>query len=175
MKWHNFSLLFLNKVITLLYTNDYGFREALRSDPGQTCFINYQDWITWDAKFRKLNMKCNCRCRWNVHLFCEPQPLFAMIFVIISGKYTEIISYVHMYATIAFTSCTEPHPLIDFCCRIPRVLPLQYSKEYYYAKHVEQTYSLHKATSAFMGHVPVSASLQIWLTTLTDPSRYLFV
>jgi len=37
---------------------------------------------------------------------------------------------------------------------------------------MQQTYSLHEATSTYTSHVFVSASL--WVATPTNPSRYLF-
>ena len=76
------------------------------------------------------------------------------------------------YGIIALYSCTEPRPLIHCCCRTPRVLPLQYTMEYYSTNNMQQTYSLHKATSTFRSHVPVFASLQE--AAPTDPSRYQF-
>jgi len=63
-----------------------------------------------------------------------------------------------------FTVCTESHPLIHCCWKTPRVLSLQYAREYF----LQQTYSLHKSTSTFTNHIPVLANLQ---TTL--PLRYL--
>ena len=38
--------------------------------------------------------------------------------------------------------------------------------------HMQQTYSLHEATSTYTSHVLVSASL--WVATPTNPSRYVF-
>ena len=71
-----------------------------------------------------------------------------------------------------FIPYTEPCPLIHCRCRTPRVLPLQYTMEYYSTNNMQQTYSLHKATSTFRSHVPVFASLQE--AAPTDPSRYQF-
>jgi len=41
---------------------------------------------------------------------------------------------------------SHAHALIDYCCRDPGMLPLQYASYYCCEKHVNQTYTLHKAT-----------------------------
>ena len=60
-----------------------------------------------------------------------------------------------------FTACTKQHSLIHCCCRTSKVLPLLHAREYYSTKYMQQAYSLHKTTSTFTSHAPVSASLQI--------------
>ena len=85
---------------------------------------------------------------------------------------TSLISCAYIQQ-LPFIAYTEPRPSIYCCCcRTPRVLLLQYTMEYYSTNNMQQTYSLHKATSTFRSHVPTLASLQE--AAPTDPSRYQF-
>jgi len=72
-----------------------------------------------------------------------------------------LISLVRMLQ-LSFKACSEPCPLLLqelYHCSVPRNI------------HVQQTYSLHEATSTYTSHVFVSTSLR--LATPTNPSKYL--
>ena len=70
---------------------------------------------------------------------------------------THVCTYVCNNCHLQFAQSHTHHLLLQDS----RVLPLQCAREYYPAKHMQQTYSLHEATFTFTSHIPVCASLQI--------------
>ena len=106
--------------------------------------------------------KCNNKCHCNVR-FCEPHPFFVVVFV--GCKYTKSHT---MYAAIY--SLDRAMPINPLLLQDSKSATLAW--KYYFAKYMQQTYSLYEPTSTFINHIPVPASL--WVAAPTDLSRYLF-
>ena len=129
------------------------------------------DWITWDAKYMEAQWRMLPECS-----FSWATPSFVMIFVgfqcIKNHTPYFVCAFVCNNRCLSFfyilTACSEPHPLIFCCCSTSRVLPLQFSREYYSSIYVQLTYSLHEANSTFVSHVWTKC---LWVATSTNPSK----
>ena len=122
-------------------------------------------------KYRIWKHKGGCPLQ---HLFFMSYAHFSQrsLFAASVQKATPLILHVHILCMqqSLFTACTEPHPLIYYCCKTPRLLPLQYKREPYSTKLIKQTSSLHKSTFTFTNRFPVPLSLQV-----ATPTNFLFV
>ena len=119
-----------------------------RSDPLYKLSGSDPDWIMWDVKLRKTQYRTATADATVTFVFLESYPLFAMIFF--SCKYTESHNpyfCVHMYATITFTACTEPCPLIHCSCKTPRVLPCSMPVSAKYVQLVQSHFHLYEPHS----------------------------
>ena len=115
----------------------------------------------WAAKLRKHDMEA----QWWLPLqysLREPRPLFeTMILLAANGRESRPL-FLYCICTLQFpftASCSEPCPLLLQELSMPRNI------------HVQQTYSLHEATSTYKSHVFMSTSLRV--ATPTNPSVYL--
>ena len=102
----------------------------------------------------------------------EPHPLLATMILACCkvDREPHSLFLVCMHETIVIYSCTEPRPSINYCWRGSTPAECQ---GILFCNYVQQTYSLHEATSTYTSHVLVFASLQV--ATPTEPLRYLFI
>ena len=137
----------------------------IETGSGQTVFKNYLaglDHMRCEIKknaIRKHKMDTTV-------IYHEPCPLFAMIFACYKYMESQTSYFCVHYAKISYYSVHRATP----------INPLLFQECYPYSMPgniiLQQTYSLHEATSTFVSHVLVSASLRV--ATPTNPSRYLF-
>ena len=132
-----------------------------RSDP---------DWIMWDVKLIETQYGIAMIDATATFILHEPYPLLWWSLFAANAWEPQPLFCVCM--CIQQSIFTAWRPLIHCCCKTPKLLPLQFAREFYSATHMQQTYGLHKATSIFTNHVLVYASLLV--ATPTNPLRYLF-
>ena len=125
----------------------------------------------WGAKLRKARYGSTTTDATATFAYHEPHSLLAtMIFAGCKWRENHTPRFLYVYA---WNNC---HLQLHRAMPINPLLLEEFypcSKRILFCNHVQQTYSLHKATSTYTSHVLVSASLQVAIPT--KPSCYLFV
>ena len=128
-----------------------------------------QDYIMWGAKLRKARYGSTTTDATATFAYHEPHSLLAtMIFAGCKWRENHTPRFLYVYA---WNNC---HLQLHRAMPINPLLLEEFypcSKRILFCNHVQQTYSLHKATSTYTSHVLVSASLQVAIPTET----YLFL